>query len=46
VALNPLYYSACTAVDGILADYPNAFSLIVPGIVDVGYLVSLVNALP
>ncbi|KAJ7440955.1 hypothetical protein FB451DRAFT_1442691, partial [Mycena latifolia] len=33
------YSSACTILDGILARYPNAFSLIVPGIGDVGYLI-------
>jgi hypothetical protein len=32
----------CTVLDGILAHYPNAFSIVVPGIVDAGYLVSLV----
>ncbi|KAF7336301.1 Polyketide synthase [Mycena venus] len=32
------YASACTALDGILAPYPNAFSLITPGISDAGYL--------
>ncbi|KAF7341189.1 Polyketide synthase [Mycena venus] len=32
------YSSACTALDGILAHYPNAFSLITPGIIDAGYL--------
>ncbi|KAJ7776328.1 hypothetical protein B0H16DRAFT_1879673 [Mycena metata] len=32
------YASACTALDGILARYPNAFSLITPGILDAGYL--------
>ncbi|KAJ7790176.1 KR domain-containing protein [Mycena olivaceomarginata] len=30
--------SACTALDGVLAAYPNAFSLITPGILDAGYL--------
>ncbi|KAJ7801502.1 hypothetical protein B0H14DRAFT_2895228 [Mycena olivaceomarginata] len=30
------YASACTALDGVLARYPNAFSLITPGILDVG----------
>ncbi|KAJ7664517.1 hypothetical protein DFH06DRAFT_985983, partial [Mycena polygramma] len=34
------YSSACTVLNGILADYPNAYSLIVPGILDAGYLVS------
>ncbi|KAJ7780984.1 hypothetical protein B0H16DRAFT_1299265, partial [Mycena metata] len=33
------YASACTTVDGILAGYKNAFSLITPGISDVGFLV-------
>ncbi|KAJ6517364.1 hypothetical protein C8R47DRAFT_960482, partial [Mycena vitilis] len=33
------YSSACTVLNGILADYPNAYSLIVPGILDAGYLV-------
>ncbi|KAJ7218352.1 hypothetical protein GGX14DRAFT_356888 [Mycena pura] len=37
------YASACTALDGVLARYPNAFSLITPGILDVGYIVSLQN---
>ncbi|KAJ7713586.1 hypothetical protein B0H14DRAFT_2311976, partial [Mycena olivaceomarginata] len=37
------YASACTALDGVLARYPNAFSLITPGILDVGYIVSLLN---
>ncbi|KAF8180693.1 KR domain-containing protein, partial [Mycena galopus ATCC 62051] len=32
------YASACTALDGILAPYPNAFSMITPGISDAGYL--------
>ncbi|KAF7356480.1 Polyketide synthase [Mycena venus] len=32
------YASACTTVDGILAGYKNAFSLITPGISDVGFL--------
>ncbi|KAK6966524.1 polyketide synthase [Favolaschia claudopus] len=32
------YASACTSLDGILANYPNAFSLITPGIFDAGYL--------
>ncbi|KAJ7096113.1 hypothetical protein C8R44DRAFT_379140 [Mycena epipterygia] len=32
------YSSACTALDGVLARYPNAFSLITPGILDAGYL--------
>ncbi|KAJ7120035.1 hypothetical protein C8R44DRAFT_981991 [Mycena epipterygia] len=32
------YASACTALDGILARYPNAFSLIAPGILDAGYI--------
>ncbi|KAJ7708733.1 hypothetical protein B0H17DRAFT_1030700 [Mycena rosella] len=32
------YASACTVLDGILAHYPNAFSLVVPGVRDVGYL--------
>ncbi|KDQ18683.1 hypothetical protein BOTBODRAFT_154644 [Botryobasidium botryosum FD-172 SS1] len=33
------YSSASTALDGLLRDYPNAFSLIVPGIIDAGRLV-------
>ncbi|KAJ6455209.1 hypothetical protein C8R45DRAFT_846044, partial [Mycena sanguinolenta] len=33
------YGSACTALEGILARYYNAFSLVVPGILDAGYLV-------
>ncbi|KAJ7659556.1 hypothetical protein DFH06DRAFT_1402502 [Mycena polygramma] len=32
------YASACTALDGALAQCPNAFSLITPGITDVGFL--------
>ncbi|KAJ7913452.1 KR domain-containing protein [Mycena leptocephala] len=32
------YASACTALDGVLARYPNAFSLIAPGILDAGYI--------
>ncbi|KAJ7214322.1 hypothetical protein GGX14DRAFT_550479 [Mycena pura] len=32
------YASACTALNGRLANYSNAFSLITPGIRDVGYL--------
>ncbi|KAJ7484906.1 hypothetical protein B0H11DRAFT_1163748 [Mycena galericulata] len=32
------YASACTALDGVLARYPNAFSLITPGILDAGYI--------
>ncbi|KAJ7934795.1 hypothetical protein B0H13DRAFT_2481231 [Mycena leptocephala] len=31
------YASACTILEGILARYRNAFSLIVPGILDAGY---------
>jgi hypothetical protein len=38
-----IFSSACTALDGVLARYPNAFSLITPGILDVGYIVSLLN---
>ncbi|KAJ7505787.1 hypothetical protein B0H11DRAFT_1707695, partial [Mycena galericulata] len=37
------YASACTTVDGILAGYRNAFSLITPGISDVGFLVRRVT---
>ncbi|KAJ7463693.1 hypothetical protein FB451DRAFT_1042909, partial [Mycena latifolia] len=37
------YASACTALDGVLARYPNAFSLITPGILDAGYLVRLID---
>ncbi|KAJ7436883.1 hypothetical protein B0H11DRAFT_2178713 [Mycena galericulata] len=33
-----IYSSACTALDGALAQYPNAFSLIAPGIQDAGYV--------
>ncbi|KAJ7364509.1 hypothetical protein DFH08DRAFT_1073196 [Mycena albidolilacea] len=33
-----IYSSACTALDGALARYPNAFSLIAPGIRDAGYV--------
>ncbi|KAJ7672416.1 hypothetical protein DFH06DRAFT_1363281 [Mycena polygramma] len=33
-----LYASACTALDGALARYSNAFSLITPGIEDAGYV--------
>ncbi|KAJ6457120.1 hypothetical protein C8R47DRAFT_995908, partial [Mycena vitilis] len=33
------YASACTALNGILSEIPNAYSLIVPGITDAGYLV-------
>ncbi|KAJ6518275.1 hypothetical protein C8R47DRAFT_1312711 [Mycena vitilis] len=32
------YASACTALDGVLADYDNAFSLVTPGIFDAGFL--------
>ncbi|KAJ6550372.1 polyketide synthase dehydratase-domain-containing protein [Mycena vulgaris] len=32
------YASACTALDGVLARYANAFSLITPGILDAGYI--------
>ncbi|KAK7042709.1 KR domain-containing protein [Favolaschia claudopus] len=32
------YASACTALDGALAHYSNAFSLIAPGIIDAGYI--------
>ncbi|KAJ6555282.1 hypothetical protein B0H10DRAFT_2201676 [Mycena sp. CBHHK59/15] len=32
------YTSACTVLDGILAHYHNAFSLIVPGILGAGFL--------
>ncbi|KAJ7289762.1 KR domain-containing protein, partial [Mycena rebaudengoi] len=32
------YVSACTALDGAISRYPNAFSLIAPGILDAGYL--------
>ncbi|KAF8209510.1 hypothetical protein K438DRAFT_1960508 [Mycena galopus ATCC 62051] len=32
------YASACTALDGVLARYPNAFSLITPGILNAGYI--------
>ncbi|KAF7377230.1 Polyketide synthase [Mycena sanguinolenta] len=32
------YASACTALDGAMSRYPNAFSLIAPGILDAGYL--------
>ncbi|KAJ7467711.1 hypothetical protein FB451DRAFT_1092851 [Mycena latifolia] len=32
------YASACTALDGAMSRYPNAFSLIAPGILDSGYL--------
>ncbi|KAJ7636257.1 hypothetical protein FB45DRAFT_1024384 [Roridomyces roridus] len=35
------YASACTALDGALARYSNAFSLITPGILDAGYIVGL-----
>ncbi|KAJ6483679.1 hypothetical protein DFH09DRAFT_949601, partial [Mycena vulgaris] len=35
------YASACTALAGALSQYPNAFSLITPGISDAGYLVGL-----
>jgi hypothetical protein len=34
-------FSACTAFNGALAKYSNAFSLIVPGISDAGYLVRI-----
>ncbi|KAJ7447113.1 hypothetical protein B0H11DRAFT_1745206, partial [Mycena galericulata] len=33
------YASACTALEGALSRYPNAFSLVTPGIFDAGYLV-------
>ncbi|KAJ7182483.1 hypothetical protein C8R43DRAFT_868767, partial [Mycena crocata] len=32
------YAAACTSLDGVLARYHNAFSLITPGISDAGYL--------
>ncbi|KAJ7622564.1 hypothetical protein DFH06DRAFT_1482051 [Mycena polygramma] len=32
------YASACTALNGILSDFPNAYSFVVPGITDAGYL--------
>ncbi|KAF7333968.1 Polyketide synthase [Mycena sanguinolenta] len=32
------YGSACTALEGTLARYDNTFSLVVPGILDAGYL--------
>ncbi|KAJ6492293.1 hypothetical protein C8R45DRAFT_1137473 [Mycena sanguinolenta] len=32
------YASACTLLEGILARYPRAFSLVVPAITDAGYL--------
>ncbi|KAJ6599814.1 hypothetical protein DFH09DRAFT_1128873 [Mycena vulgaris] len=32
------YASVCTALDGALSRYPNAFSLIAPGILNAGYL--------
>ncbi|KAF8193609.1 hypothetical protein K438DRAFT_2017705 [Mycena galopus ATCC 62051] len=32
------YASACTALEGALERYPNAFSLITPGVSDAGYL--------
>jgi hypothetical protein len=35
-----IFLSACTAMEGALERYPNAFSLITPGISDAGYLVS------
>ncbi|KAJ7779717.1 hypothetical protein B0H16DRAFT_1299877, partial [Mycena metata] len=34
------YASGCTTLEGILSSYRNAFSLVVPGILDAGYLVS------
>ncbi|KAJ7659066.1 hypothetical protein DFH06DRAFT_990014, partial [Mycena polygramma] len=34
------YASACTALDGVIAGYDNAFSLVTPGIFDAGFLVS------
>lgn len=42
-ATNIAFTSACTALDGVLARYPNAFSLIAPGILDAGYIVSTCN---
>ncbi|KAJ7609190.1 KR domain-containing protein, partial [Mycena polygramma] len=35
------YASACTVLEGVLSRYSNAFSLVVPGIQDAGYLVGL-----